>query len=274
MPSAASSVARVTAMVVRPGAPVGPQTATTRPDPASTRSDGPSGSAMESARESATASRPFDEAAASCIPESSSGRRRLPPAVELAVEGVQGRVGGHRLLGERRLELGELRVAGHHAGDAELVQPALRLLVTVGRDPDHVHARRPELRDGREVEAAQVARDEGDRAEAGRRRRDEVGQVRAAADDAHLARGLQECRDPAVPAVAERREDMRHEVPWPGTGTRVNRDCLSTAAMISATLSRGTRSWTAIVDDAAPNRPESWVTGETLTRSRASVASR
>ena len=56
---------------------------------------------------------------------------------------------------------------------------------------------------------------------------------------------------------------MRHEVPWPGTGTRVNRDCLSTAAMISATLSRGTRSWTAIVDDAAPNRPESWATGET-----------
>ena len=126
----------------------------------------------------------------------------------------------------------------------------------------------------REVEAAQVARHERDRAEARRRRRDEVGQVRAAADDGDLARGLEERRDPAVPAVAERREDMRHEVPWPGTGTRVNRDCLSTAAMTSATLSRGTRSWTAIVDEAAPNRPASWVTGETLTRSRASVASR
>ena len=132
----------------------------------------------------------------------------------------------------------------------------------------------PQLHHGGQVEAAQVAGDEGDRAEAGRGRGDEIGQIGAAAHDGHLPRRPEQGRHAAVPAVAERGEDVGHEVPWPGTGTRVKRDCRSTAAMISATLSRGTRSWTAMLDAAAPNRLASGFTGETLTRSRASVASR
>ena len=160
----------------------------------------------------------------------------------------------------------QLDAAGDDAADTELAQSSFGVLVTVGSDPDDVHAGGPQLGDDGEVEAAQVARDERHGAEPGGGGRHEVGQVRTAADDGDLARALEKRGDPAVPPVSQRGEDVRHEVPWPGTGTRVNRDCLSTAAMTSATLSRGTRSWTAIAPDAAPNRPESWFTGETLTR--------
>ena len=152
--------------------------------------------------------------------------------------------------------------------------PWFGVLVAVGGDPDDVDAGREQLGDDREVEAAQVALDEGHGAEPGGGGRDEVGQVCTAADDGDLAGALEQRGHPAVPPVSERGEDLRHEVPWPGTGTRVNRDCLSTAAMTSATLSRGTRRRTAIAEEAAPNRPESWLTGDTLTRWSASVASR
>ena len=185
---------------------------------------------------------------------------------EVALEGQEGLVDGRGGLGECGLEVCQLDAAGDDAADTELTQSSFGVLVTVRSDPDDVHAGRPQLGDHGEVEATQVARDERHGAEPGGGGRHEVGQVRTAADDGDLARALEERGDPAVPPVSQRGEDVRHEVPWPGTGTRVNRDCLSTAAMTSATLSRGTRSWTAIAPDAAPKRPESWFTGETLTR--------
>jgi len=149
----------------------------------------------------------------------------------------------------------------------------LRVLVVRGRHTDDGNAELAQLGHGREVEAAQVVGDQRHRPESGGGGGHEVGQIGASADDLDLAGALEEGGDAALPLVAQRREDPGHE-PCPGTGTSVNRACLSTNPMTVATLSRGTRSCTDVVELDAPNRPLSWVTGVTLTRSNARVASR
>ena len=167
-------------------------------------------------------------------------RAGVPPSVQLAFEGVQGRVGGARPLGEGRLELGELRVAGttrtmpswcRRRSDSSSPWAAIPTTCTPA-DRSWATAVRSRPRRSPETSATVPRPPPPSRR----------GRADPRSGAMLLARGLEEGRDPAVPAVAERREDMRHEVPWPGTGTRVNRDCLSTAAMISATLSRGTGS--------------------------------
>ena len=114
----------------------------------------------------------------------SSGSRRCPGArrSDEALEGVRrpGRRPGH----ERAQRLGEdLRlVTGREEGrDTELAQPPLPHLVAAVDDAGHPDPVAGEVTQRVPVEGAQVGGDDRHRREAGRRRGEEVGEVRDSA---------------------------------------------------------------------------------------------
>ena len=152
MPSPASSLAKVTAMVVRPGAPVGPQMATTRPY------GGVDTDLVD--RVARTLRTAAIEVCRRCGRRGGSGHTlrslvagqvigEVISEVEVALEGQEGLVDRRGGLGECGLEVRELDAAGDDAADAELTQSSFGVLVTVRSDPDDVHAGRPQLGDRR-----------------------------------------------------------------------------------------------------------------------------
>ena len=187
MPSAASSVARVTAMVVGP--------ARRSPDrdhatgPGSTPSDGPPVLAVKSG----TASRPFDERAASRIPDPVAGSGSHPPSssrsrasrVGSAVTGRSVRAASNSASSAFRAPRGRCRAGATAAPTPRLPCAAIPTTCTPA-DRSWATAVRSRPRRSPETSATVPRPPPPSR---------RVGQIRAGGGRAHLARGLEEGRD-------------------------------------------------------------------------------